>query len=182
MSCKISVVSISIALLSLLFCSCSIQDCPKLSVFESSFSADITVKNEDGEYEATLTLADGSVIDTANDGSARDGNIVYTSPETVGGISAVRMGGEVTVNVCGIQIKPSANIASKYTALLDMLDISSAEVGDAQYSEYEGAACVVYNITHDQEPYQVYIDRTSEMPLMLKCADMTVLFRSFTRL
>ena len=132
MSQKISVVSISLALLSLMLFSCAKRDDSFLSVFQRPFSANVTVLNADGEYCATVTLAEPKQPTTDTGASneqggepsgLRDGNVSYTFPETITGISALRSGGDVTVNVCGIDVRPSENIASKYTYLLDLLDI-----------------------------------------------------------
>ncbi len=174
MSGKISVVSISLALLTVLFCSCTqAPDQSFSTLFESPFSADITVVGDGGEYAATLTLA---AIDKESD-APRDGNIAYTYPETVCGISAVRVGGEVTVNVCGIELTPSDNIAAKYTVLLDSADIRSSMVERAEFCELDGVECARLCLLDGTE---VYIERAGNVPVMIKTDTVTISFTSFT--
>ncbi len=186
MSGKISVVTISLALVSLLFCSCApTKDTALNSLFESSFSADVSVECDGGEYEATLTLAQlrfGESEASEGEDYLRDGNIAYTYPETVSGISAVRMGGEVTVNVCGIELKPSENIAKKYTALIDTVDIRACEIERVEYKEHEGRECAVLYVEHGDESAQAYIERGSNIPIMIKTDTLCLTFKSFTKL
>ncbi len=186
MSVKISVVTLSLALMSLLCCSCvKTNDSEFCSVFEGSFSAEISVKSEESEYEATITLAsavDNSVQDEKRENQNRDGNVVYSYPETVSGISAVRVGGEVSVNVCGIDIRPSQNIARKYTLLIDMADIRASSVERIEYKEYDGRACAVLYVNSADELSEVYIDRESKAPLLIKNDNLSVTFKSFTKL
>lgn len=194
MSQKISVVSISLALLSLMLFSCAKRDESYLSVFERSFSANVTVINADGEYRATVSLSELSQqnddietqkepCDTQTNGSdLRDGNISYTYPQTITEISAVRVDGSVCVNVCGIDVRPSENIASKYTYLLDLLDIRRDKVKDAEDSEFEGRAAVILTFDFDDEETTVYIDCESKLPILLKNSTVTLYFDSFTYL
>ncbi len=179
MSGRISVVSISLALIALLFCSCTeSKDSLLMSFFECSYSAEIEVKSDDGEYEATVTLA-GLGTEPEGERSVRDGNIVYTYPETLSEISAVRKDGEISVNVCGIELKPSENIAAKYTSLLDVLDIRALDIKSTQSTVYEGRECIVL---YTDSGAEVYIEREGSMPLMLKTEKLTVKFKSFTNL
>jgi len=191
MSQKISVVSISLALLSLMLFSCAKRDDSFLSVFQRPFSANVTVLNADGEYCATVTLAEPKQPTTDTGASneqggepsgLRDGNVSYTFPETITGISALRSGGDVTVNVCGIDVRPSENIASKYTYLLDLLDIHPDKITDSETGEYEGSAVVILHYAVGDEETDVYIDRESKLPIMLKNTTVTLYFDSFTYL
>ena len=186
MSSKISVVTISLALISLFCTSCTGDaDHSFSSIFESSFSAEITVESEDGEYEASLTLGVIKETEAESDGAeriGRDGNIAYSYPDTVSGISAVRANGTVSVNVCGITLTPSENIARKYTLLIDMADIRASDVERVEYKEHEGMDCAVLYVVRDGECAEVYIERGEKIPVMIKTDSMTVSFNSFTKL
>lgn len=136
MSLKISVVSIALvfALLSLSSCTGDERG-TYAAIFERPFSAKISVTNEETEYKATLTLFAIPSLDTEQASEAerdstllRDGNIVYTYPQTLADITAVRTGGNVTINVSTVTVTPSASVGQRYVALLDMLDIRSCEL------------------------------------------------------
>lgn len=186
MSGKISVVTLSLALVTLLCCSCTPKIDPALSsVLECYFSAEVTVESDGGEYEATITL--GAVPRDAADSEDtqseyRDGNVAYSYPETVSGISAVREKGVVTVNVCGIDIKPSENIARKYTALIDTADIRASSVERIEFEEFDGRPCAVLYVSEEEQSAVVYVDRESKAPVMIKTDTLTMTFKSFTKL
>ena len=188
MSHSISVISVSLVLVSLMLVSCSQKkNEAAYSVFERSFCAQVTVKNADGEYRASVTLKGIQTFDTTNtdDNSSegvagvRDGNIVYTYPDSVTGISAVRRGSTVTVNVSGIDVVPSENIAAKYTFLLDLLDLRSDEVCSESTAEIEGVAAVLLTYKYGEQELVVAIDRVSKKPMYLSYGDTTVSFDSF---
>lgn len=195
MSQKISVVSISLALLSLMLFSCAKRDESYLSVFERPFAANVTVINADGKYCASVSMAElkhpseDTEEQTDSQGSQtewrsylRDGNVSYTYPETITGISAVRVDGDVCVNVCGIDVRPSENIASKYTYLLDLLDVRSDNIKESVDGEHEGKAVVILKLDSEDEETVVYIDRESKLPIMLKNSTVTLYFDSFSYL
>ena len=182
MSVKISVVSISLALVTLLFTSCSQKtDRTVCRVFEKPFCAELTVKNAEGEYCASVTL--GAVPDEAaetneadgqdsgqNTTAPRDGNVVYTSPDNITGISAVRTSGSVSVNVCGIVVVPSENIAQRYTYLLDLL---------MHDDEYSRRGVTVLKFIHGGEEVSVCIDKESGAPIYLDGNDIALTFDKF---
>ena len=191
MSVKISVVSISLALVTLLFTSCSQKtDRTVCRVFEKPFCAELTVKNAEGEYCASVTL--GAVPDKAaetneadgqdigqNTTAPRDGNVVYTSPDNITGISAVRTSGSVSVNVCGIEVVPSENIAQRYTYLLDLLDMRADEVTEMHDDEYSGRGVTVLKFIHGGEEVSVCIDKESGAPIYLDGNDIALTFDKF---
>ena len=180
MSAKISVISISLALVSLLLFSCSEGGWEEVyRVFERPFSAEVRVENADGAYAATVALAQiGSGEDTAA-ASARNGNIVYTSPDSLSDISAVRSQGKVRVNVSGIEIVPSPNIAARYTFLLDLLDVRADEITDHGSEELDGTRMLTLAFLYDDSEYILYIDAENNMPLRIEGADMRITFDRF---
>ncbi len=186
MSGKISVVTLSLALVTLLCCSCTPKIDPAISsVLECYFSAEVSVESDGGEYEATITLSavqDGTSDAENNQSVCRDGNIAYSYPETVSGISAVRERGTVTVNVCGIEIKPSENIARKYTALIDTADIRASSVERIEFEELEGRACAVLYVSEGEQSAVLYVDRESKVPVLIKTDTLRMTFKSFTKL
>ena len=182
MSTRISVVFMSFALLSFFLVSCTAGDAASSSVFERAFSACVKVSSEQGEYSADVTLR-GNTVESDEGGKdghpKRDGRVEYTFPENVVGISASRECGEVCVNVCGVNVKPSDNVAARYTFLMDILDVSSEEVLSVTHGEYEGNPTVELLVENSCGRYTVTLDKNKLIPLLLQSEEVKIEFVSF---
>ncbi len=184
MSTKISVVSVSLALVAFLLLSCApAEDSALGAIFEKPFSAKVSVTNDEGGYSATVTLASAEQItDTDETGqtAVRDGNIVYTSPDSLTDISAVRTAGTVSVNVSGIDIVPSPNIAQKYTYLIDVLDLRASELSETKRQELDGVQSTVLTFISDGREVRVSVESGTGRPTSLESEGIRLTFDEFT--
>lgn len=190
MSVKISVISVSIAFLSLFFSSCNKnKDTTLWRVMEKSFSAEITVIGEDeNEFCAKVTLSPiklDEVSDKMQDytektaSPLRDGNVIFISPENIAGISAVRHSGVVTVNVCGIDLVVSDKVAGRYTYVIDMLDLREKDALRQETDVYNGEEVRIIYYGCGEDEYVLCVRVSDSVPLYVKGDGITVKFDSF---
>ena len=182
MSAKFSVVCLSITLVAFLLFSCAPayeNECK--SAFERPFSAEITLKRPETEYKASVTLSATPTLDTGTDDTAlkRDGMVVYTYPDTLSGLSLVRAGDEVRLNVSGIEIVPSRSIADKYTFVLDLIDIRAESISGIRQVSLDGTDAYELSFEHEGERYAACIEKESRIPLFIEGADIKITFDTF---
>ncbi len=156
------------------------------SVFERPFSANLTVRSDDIEYRASVSLSFLPTEDTSDGGASegenthqRDGSVLFTYPETISSISAVRSGGIVRVNVSGVDVVVSENISYRYMMLADLFDLRFSDVLEYSEGEYEAkdAAVVVYE--KGDARVEVFIDKKTGKPLAATTEELDVVFDSF---
>ena len=177
MSEKISVVCLSFILV-LSFFSCSHKNTDVYSsVLERSFSCKVTVLNEQTEYKADVTLYAASEPDEL--AVARDGSIVYMSPESLSDITANRTGGVVTVNVAGIIVTPSEKVGERYAALLDMLDLGSGEMLDCKTEKIDERTYVSVSFFRSGKNYKLLVDEDTAIPVSLEGDGISIKFSEF---
>lgn len=177
MSEKISVVCLSFILV-LSFFSCSHKNNDVyMSVLERSFSCKITVINEQTEYEADVTLYAAADNDLST--VARDGSIVYTSPESLSDIIANRTSGTVSVNVAGIIVTPSEKVGERYAALLDVLDLGSGEVLDCKKQKQDERNIISVSFFHSGKNYTLLVDESTAIPVSLEGDGISIKFSEF---
>ncbi len=184
MSSKISVVSVALAFVVLFATACSgVQDRELVCLFQKPFSAKVEVTNSEGSYSATLSLGQcpslDSIADAETEVLVRDGSVVYTAPDSISEISAVRTDGVVCVNVSGVELIPSANIAAKYTYLIDLLDLKPQELQIIKKDELDGEAVLYLTYKHSDREVCVCINENSGMPLSLDNGEVRVSFLEF---
>lgn len=183
MSAKISVVCVFITLIALLFFSCSPSyETEYKSIFEKSFSVEITVKTSDTEYKASIRLAEIPSPDTeggADTSVLRDASVVYTYPDTADGLSAKREGGKTSLNVSGIEIVPSENIAKKYMFTADLLDIRAERITDIKTVKTDGVELYEMSFEHEGQRYKAIVSKESKVPISIEGADMKITVNSF---
>ncbi len=154
----------------------SFSDC-----FERSFSANVRVVNGTDEYLAQIAV--DAVIDTVTGEEAadrgRDAYIRYLSPDSISDITVQRTGGEVTVGVSGIEIKPSPAIAQRYTAIVDMLDIRAFCFKGAERKETDGTDVYEAVYSYEGKDAVVLYECTSKLPVSLRTSDIMIYFTEF---
>lgn len=187
MSLKISVVSIALVLALLCMSSCAGDERGEYSaIFERPFSAKISVTNDEMEYKATLTLygipsqdTDDNSETESNSSFQRDGNIVYTYPESIAGITAVRTSGNVTINVSTVTVTPSASVGQRYVALLDMLDMRSRELLRFEKDTQQDADVRCLTFLHSGSELAVTLDAKTRIPISLEGDGTRIVFEEF---
>lgn len=177
MSEKISVVFLSFILV-LSFFSCSHKNTEVYSsVLERSFSCKVSVRRDDTEYVADVTLyGRGETVSTE---TGRDGSIVYLSPDSLSDITASRTGGCVSVNVSGIIVTPSEKVGARYAALLDVLDMRACEMLECKPDKTGERAVMCVSFYHSDKNYTLLVDESTAVPISLEGDGISVRFSDF---
>ena len=180
MSSKVSVMSLSLVLVLLFFSGCSDMDVLAYAdVLSRPFCADVSVVNLETEYNATVTLHQRVKNEETGEYALRDGEVLYTSPESLSDISATRHNGKVTVGVGGVILTPSEKVGARYAAIIDTLDVGSHEMLDWQRATYSDRAVRRIRYLHQERELILLVDEQTRLPISLESGDMKLSFNKF---
>lgn len=180
MSGKVSVISLSLALVLLFFSGCSDADISVYAdVLSRPFCADVSVVNLETEYNATVTLHDRVKNEQTGEYMLRDGEVLYTSPESLSDISATRYKGTVTVGVGGVVLTPSEKVGQRYSAIIDTLDLGAHEMLDWQKVTVSDRVVRRIRYLHQDNEVILFVDDETKLPISLECGAMKLSFGKF---